>query len=59
MSEAVSGGDAPRRVLLVAHTGRKDIADLAMEFCRSLGRHGLLVRLPEADARELGIDPAA
>ncbi len=49
--------EGPRRVLLVGHTGRKDIGDLAVEFCRSLSRHGVLVRLPRADAEHLGIDP--
>lgn len=47
-----------RRVLLVAHTGRKDIRDLALQFCRSLTTHGLLVRLVAADAHELGLDPS-
>ncbi|HQR27281.1 MAG TPA: NAD kinase [Nocardioides sp.] len=51
----MSATDEVRRVLLVAHTAREDIRDLAHEFCRSLTRHGLQVRLVTADARQLGL----
>ncbi len=49
--------DRVRRVLLVAHTGREDVRDLAHDFCWSLTRHGLAVRVLDADAKELGLDP--
>lgn len=52
----MSATEDVRRVLLVAHTLREDIRDLAHEFCRSLTRHQILVRLVAADARELGLD---
>jgi NAD+ kinase len=45
-------------VLLVVHTGRRDIGDLAREYCASLCRHGLQVRLLAEDARELGVVPS-
>jgi NAD+ kinase len=54
----VSASDeAVRRVLLVAHIGRRDIRELALQFCRSLTKHGLLVRLVADDAHELDLAP--
>jgi NAD+ kinase len=46
-----------RRVLLVAHIGRQDIRELALQFCGSLTKHGLLVRLVADDAQELDLAP--
>lgn len=46
-----------RRVLLVAHIGRQDIRELALQFCGSLTKHGLLVRLVADDAQKLDLAP--
>lgn len=47
--------DAPRRVLLLAHTGRDEARDVAREFVRLLSGHGLVVRLLSAEARDLDL----
>ena len=47
--------EAPRRVLLLTHTGRGDACDVARECCRRLTEHGIVVRLPEAEADELAL----
>ena len=44
---------AERRVLLISHTGRDEVRQLAEVFFRSLSAHGLRVRLPAADAADL------
>lgn len=48
----------PRRVLLVAHTGRDDAREVARSFATALTAHGLLVRLLRGEAGDLGLDPA-
>ncbi len=45
--------DAPRRVLLLAHTGRPEAREVAREFVRSLSGHGMVVRLLADEARDL------
>ncbi|WP_395657846.1 NAD kinase [Nocardioides sp.] len=50
---------AVRRVLLVAHTGRDDAREVARGFAKTLGAHGLLVRLLASDARDLGLEDTA
>ncbi|WP_372733675.1 NAD kinase [Nocardioides sp.] len=55
----MSSAATQRRVLLLAHTGRDAARDVALAFCKSLTGHGLLVRLLEADAAELGLDAQA
>ena len=45
----------PRRVLLLAHTGRDAARDVTLAFCKALTGHGLL----RADARAGGRRPRA
>ncbi len=49
--------DADRRILLLAHTGRQEARDVACQVVNSLVAHGLVVRLVEEEARDLGFDP--
>lgn len=49
----------PRRVLLLAHTGRDEARDVARAFAEALTAHGLVVRVLANDAVELGLDPDA
>ena len=51
----VSSG--PRRVLVIAHTGRKPSRAVALEFCRGLAANGLRLRLLEAEAAALELAP--
>ena len=46
---------APRRVLLVAHTGRDDAREVARAFAKALTANGLLVRLLQGEAADLGL----
>lgn len=46
---------APRRILLLAHTGREEARAVALDFCRSLTGHGLAVRLLQSEADDLGV----
>lgn len=57
MTEPVpqASADAGRRVLLLAHRARPDVRELAHVFCKSLSRHGVRVRVPAADAADLGL----
>ncbi len=48
----------PRRVLLVAHTGREDAREVARSACAALTAHGLRVRLLADEATDLGLSPA-
>lgn len=48
----------PRRVLLVAHTGRDDAREVARDFVKALTAHGLVVRLLRAEAGDLGLEAA-
>jgi NAD+ kinase len=48
----------PRRVLLLAHTGRDDAREVARAFCKALTAHGIVVRLLVAEAVDLDLDPA-
>lgn len=55
MSATEPGRDpVPRRVLLLVHTGRDEAVEVAQEFCASLSRHGLIVRLLTEEATALG-----
>lgn len=49
----------PRRVLMLTHTGRDEARDVALAFCKALTGHGIVVRLIESEARDLGLDPSA
>lgn len=53
-----SGQPADRTALLVAHTGRADIVDLAAMVGKALHREGFDVRVLEDEADDLGIDGA-
>ena len=47
-----------RRVLLLAHTGREDARDVARAFAKALTAHGIVVRLLDTEADDLGLDPS-
>ncbi len=47
----------PRRVLLLAHTGRSEAREVARAFVESLSGHGVVVRLLAEEAADLAIDP--
>lgn len=47
----------PRRVLLLAHTGREAAREVALEFIVALTGHGMVVRLIDTQAHELGVVP--
>jgi len=70
-SERLSEPSAPseqgipevRRVLLLAHTGREAAREVARAFAKALSAHGIVVRLLESEAADLGLaadlfDPA-
>jgi NAD+ kinase len=53
----------PRRVLMLAHTGREEAREVAKAFCKALIGHGIVVRMLADEARDLGLasgqsDPA-
>ena len=48
--------DAPRRVLLLAHTGRAEAREVARAFCKALTGHGMVVRLLAEEARDLDLE---
>ncbi|MBV9832290.1 MAG: NAD kinase [Marmoricola sp.] len=48
---------AQRRILLMAHTGREEAREVALEVARSLAEHGLLVRMLDDEAKELDLGP--
>ncbi len=52
-----SGSDSPRRVLVLAHTGREDAREVARTFVEKLTGHGITVRLLASEAADLGVDP--
>ncbi len=56
---AVPDGDqsGPRRVLMLAHTGRDEAREVARAFCKALSGHGIVVRLLAQEASDLGLDP--
>jgi NAD+ kinase len=47
--------DDARRILLLAHTGRQEARDIACQVVNSLVAHGLVVRMVEEEARDLGL----
>jgi NAD+ kinase len=49
--------DSVRRVLVLAHTGRDEARDVARAFVKELTGHGIVVRLLEREAADLGLDP--
>lgn len=48
-----------RRVLVLAHTGRAEVREVARACVRSLTDHGIAVRLLADEAGDLGLDPQA
>jgi NAD+ kinase len=48
----------PRRVLLLAHTGRAEAREVALQFVQALSEHGIVVRILARDASDLGLRPA-
>ncbi len=49
--------ELPRRVLVLAHTGREDAREVARTLVEKLSGHGIIVRLLATEAAQLGIDP--
>ncbi len=47
--------DAPRRILLLAHTGREDARAVACEVVHALRKHDIAVRLLADEAAQLGL----
>jgi len=47
----------PRRVLVLAHTGRDDSREVARAFVEKLTGHGIVVRLLASEAADLDIEP--
>ena len=59
MTEGTNPGqEAPRRVLLTVHTGRRDIVELARTSAARLSAGGIVVRLLDDEAPALEIDDA-
>ena len=48
--------ESPRRVFVVAHTGRTEARDVATQACYSLHKHGLVVRMLADEAADLDLD---
>lgn len=48
-----------RRVLVLAHTGRVEVREVARACVQSLTEHGIAVRLLADEAGDLGLDPRA
>lgn len=49
----------PRRVLVLAHTGRAEARDVARSFVKELSGNGIVVRLMRDEAEQLDLDPSA
>lgn len=47
--------EPPRRILLLAHTGRADAREVARAFCKALTHHGIVVRLLADEASDLDL----
>jgi NAD+ kinase len=61
MTQSGPGRPTPqgiRRVLLTVHTGRQDIVELAQTSAARLKKAGIVVRVLEEEADDLGIDDA-
>ncbi len=48
--------EGPRRILLLAHTGRREARDVAAQFADTLHRHGIALRLLKDEAADLSLD---
>jgi NAD+ kinase len=51
----VTDGTAPRRVLVLTHTGRAEAREVARACVRSLTAHGIAVRMLDDEAADLGM----
>jgi NAD+ kinase len=47
-----------RRIFVLAHTGRPQVREAALEVCRALLHHGMTLRLLKDEADQLGLDSA-
>ena len=56
MTESSPPEETGRRVLVLAHTGRAEVRDVARACVKSLTSHGIAVRLLANEARDLGLD---
>ena len=45
-----------RRVLVIAHTGRREAREVAGQFCVGLAKNGMALRLLEQEAADLALD---
>jgi NAD+ kinase len=54
---APGGPPAPRRVLMLTHTGREDARHVGRGFAKALSGHGIVVRLLRTEATDLGLCP--
>ncbi|MEP6814623.1 MAG: NAD(+)/NADH kinase, partial [Marmoricola sp.] len=45
----------PRRILLLAHTGREEAREVSRQVVRALRAHGIVVRLLAGEAADLGL----
>ena len=45
-----------RRVLVIAHTGRREAREVAGQFCLGLAKNGIALRLLEQEAADLALD---
>jgi NAD+ kinase len=52
-ADANGGG---RRVLVIAHTGRREAREVAGQFCLGLAKNGIALRLLEQEAADLMLD---
>ncbi|MCY7399891.1 MAG: NAD kinase [Nocardioides sp.] len=55
MSDSSPTEPAGRRVLVLAHTGRAEVRDVARACVKALTGHGIAVRLLSNEARDLGL----
>ncbi len=53
-----ASGDAPRRILLLTHTGRDEAREVTHAVVSALAANGLLVRMLDDEAKELDLGPA-
>jgi NAD+ kinase len=51
-----AGAAAPRRVLVLSHTGRDAARDVTLSFCKALTEHDIVVRLLVDEAADLALE---
>ena len=57
--DPTAAASPPRRVLLLAHTGRGEAREVARAFVKALTGHGIVVRLLADEAADLELDPTS